>query len=444
MCFSSLISGNSHLLTKETTLNDIPTSALLITLIILIIVSAYFSSSETSMMTVNRYRLRHMAKDKNKSAIRVEGLLNKPDKLIGLILIGNNLVNILASALATILGQRLFGDAGIAIATGVLTLVILIFAEVTPKTLAVLYPEKIAFPSSYILQPLQKLLSPLVWMINGISNGLLRIFGINVNHQSDNALSSDELRSVVHEAGSMIPAHHQQMLLSILELEKVTVDEIMIPRNEIAAIDINQDWDTILKQLRHRTHTMTLLYRDTIDDAIGFVHARDSLLILLKEDFTKTTLLRSVRELYFIPEGTALNTQLIKFQHNKERIGLVVDEYGDIQGLVTLADILEEIVGDFTTTREPTSSQEIHKQHDDSYIIEGSLGIRDINKEMDWKLPTDGPRTLNGLILEHLEEIPTGQISLRICGYPMEILEVENNMVKLVKVIPHLYCEEAE
>ncbi|MFQ3176138.1 MAG: Mg2+/Co2+ transporter CorB [Psychromonas sp.] len=417
----------------------IPTSGLLITLGILIIISAYFSSSETSMMSLNRYRLRHLAKGKNKVAIRVENLLKEPDKLIGLILIGNNLVNILASAIATIIGQRLFGDAGIAMATGILTLLILIFAEVTPKTLAVLYPEKIAFPSSFILRPLQKLLSPLVWLINGISNTLLRIFGVNVNHTNDQALSSDELRSVVHEAGSMIPAHHQQMLLSILELEQVTVDEIMIPRNEIAAININDDWETILKQLQHRTHTMTLLYRDTIDDAIGFVHARDSLLILLKGDFTKTSLLRSVRGLYFIPEGTALNTQLIKFQHNKERIGLVVDEYGDIQGLVTLADILEEIVGDFTTTQEPHSSQEIYKQKDNSYIIEGSLGIRDINKEMGWKLPTDGPRTLNGLILEYLEEIPKGHISARICGYPMEILEVENNKVKLVRVMPQLY-----
>lgn len=423
-------------------MSDIPTSALLITLILLVVISAYFSSSETSMMSLNRYRLRHLAKDKNKVAIRVEKLLNKPDKLIGLILIGNNLVNILASALATILGQRLFGDAGIAIATGTLTLVILIFAEVTPKTLAVLYPEKIAFPSSLLLRPLQTLLSPLVWLINGFSNGLLRIFGINVTPQNGNALSSDELRSVVHEAGSMIPAHHQQMLLSILELEKVTVDEIMVPRNEIAAIDINDEWESILKQLKHRTHTMTLLYRDSIDDAIGFLHARDSLLILLKEEFTKTTLLRSVRELYFIPEGTPLNTQLIKFQMNKERIGLVVDEYGDIQGLVTLADILEEIVGDFTTTHEPHSSQEIHQQLDNSYIIEGSLGIRDLNKEMGWTLPTDGPRTLNGLIIEHLEEIPTTKISVRICGYPMEILEVENNMVKLVKIIPDLYSEE--
>ncbi len=423
-------------------MNDIPTSALLITLVLLIVISAYFSSSETSMMSLNRYRLRHLAKDKNKVAIRVEKLLNKPDKLIGLILIGNNLVNIVASALATIIGQRLFGDAGIAIATGILTLVILIFAEVTPKTLAVLYPEKIAFPSSFLLQPLQKLLSPLVWLINGFSNTLLRIFGINVTPQSNDALSSDELRSVVHEAGSMIPAHHQQMLLSILELEQVTVDEIMIPRNDIAAIDINQDWETILKQLKNRTHTMTLLYRDNIDDAIGFIHARDSLITLLKEEFTKTTLLRSVRELYFIPEGTPLNTQLIKFQMNKERIGLVVDEYGDIQGLVTLADILEEIVGDFTTTHETPSSQEIHRQHDNSYIVEGSLGIRDLNKEMGWTLPTDGPRTLNGLIIEYLEEIPSAKISARICGYPMEILEVENNMVKLVKIMPHLYTEQ--
>ncbi|WP_435235613.1 HlyC/CorC family transporter [Psychromonas sp. PT13] len=425
-------------------MNDIPNSALFITLVILIAISAYFSSSETSMMSLNRYRLRHLAKDKNKVAMRVEKLLTKPDKLIGLILIGNNLVNILASAIATILGQRLFGDAGIAIATGVLTLVILIFAEVTPKTIAVLYPEKIAFPSSFILRPLQKLLSPLVWLINGFSNGLLRIVGINVSQQQDNALSSDELRSVVDEAGTMIPAHHQQMLLSILELEQVTVDEIMVPRNEIAAIDINDDWESILKQLQHRTHTMTVLYRDSIDDAIGFIHARDSLLILLKEEFTKTSLLRSVRELYFIPEGTPLNTQLIKFQLNKERIGLVVDEYGDIQGLVTLADILEEIVGDFTTTHVSHASQEIHKQQDNSYIIEGSMGIRDLNKEMGWTLPTDGPRTLNGLIIEHLEEIPEAKISSRICGYPMEILEVENNMVKLVKVLPHLYSGDEE
>lgn len=423
-------------------MNDIPLSALFVSLIVLIIISAYFSSSETSMMALNRYRLRHLASDKNKAAMRVEKLLEQPDKLIGLILIGNNLVNILASAIATIIGQRLFGDAGIAIATGALTLAILVFAEVTPKTLAVIYPEKIAFPSSYILTPLQKILSPLVWCINGISNGLLKIFGISIKNQHDDALSSDELRSVVNEAGTLIPEHHQEMLLSILDLEQVTVDEIMVPRNEIATIDINQDWETILKQLKHRSHTMTLLYRDTIDDAIGFLHARDALIILLKEDFTKTTLLRSARELYFVPEGTPLNTQLIKFQQKKKRMGLVVDEYGDIQGLVTLADILEEIVGDFTTTHIPHSSEEIYKQNDNSYIIEGGIGIRDLNKEMGWSLPTDGPRTLNGLILEHLETIPTSAVSTRICGYPMEIMEVENNMVKLVKINPSLIIED--
>lgn len=415
---------------------------MIIILVLLIIISAYFSSSETAMMTLNRYRLRHMVRNKHKSAMRVEKLLNTPDKLIGLVLIGNNLVNILASALATILGQRLFGDTGIAIATGSLTFAILVFAEVMPKTLALLYPEKIAFPSSFLLQPLQFMLSPLVWLINGISNSILRIFGVSMTPATNNALSRDELHSAVKEASSMIPVHHQQMLLSILELEKITVDEIMIPRNEIIAIDINKDWESILKQLRHRTHTLTLLYRKTIDDAIGFVHARDSFLNLLKQDFTKTELLRSVRSIYFIPEGTPLNTQLIKFQQNKERVGLVIDEYGDIQGLVTLADILEEIVGDFTTTNEPPASEEIHKQVDNSYIIEGSLGIRDINKEMNWSLPTDGPRTLNGLILEHLEEIPDANISTRIFGYPMEILEVENNMVKLVKIFPQLYKEK--
>lgn len=415
---------------------------MIIILVLLVIISAYFSSSETGLMTLNRYRLRHMVKNKNKAAMRVEKLLSTPDKLIGLVLIGNNLVNILASALATILGQRLFGDAGIAIATGVLTFVILIFAEVLPKTLAVLYPEKIAFPSSFLLRPLQFLLSPLVWLINGISNNILRLFGVNITPSANNALSRDELHLVVNEASSMLPAHHQEMLLSILELENVTVDEIMIPRNEIIAIDINKDWECILKQLRHQTHTLTLLYRKTIDDVIGFVHARDSFLNLLKQDFTKTALLRSASPIYFIPEGTPLNTQLIKFQQNKERVGLVIDEYGDIQGLVTLADILEEIVGDFTTTNEPHASQEIHKQVDDSYIVEGSLGIRDINKEMGWSLPTDGPRTLNGLILEHLEEIPSGNISMRISGYPMEILEIENNMIKLVKIFPQLYKEK--
>ncbi|MFT7682815.1 MAG: Mg2+/Co2+ transporter CorB [Moritella dasanensis] len=418
-------------------MDDISTGTLFGLLTILILISAYFSSSETGMMSLNRYRLKHLVKNNHTGAKRVEKLLNRPDRLIGLILIGNNLVNILASSIATILGMRLFAEneaLGLAVSTGLLTIVILIFAEVTPKTLAALHPEKVAFPSSFILRPLLTLFYPLVWLVNIISNGLLRLFRVNVEHDNNGALNSDELRTVVHEAGAMIPQRHQDMLISILDLEKVTVDDVMVPRNEIIAIDINDEWEILLRQLRNISHTRVLLYRDTIDDAVGFVHTRDALRLLLKEQLDKTTLLRAVKELYFIPESTPLNVQLLKFQRKKERIGLIVDEYGDIQGLVTLEDILEEIVGDFTTTMAPSASEEIVAQPDGSYIIDGTANVRDINKEMSWHFPTDGPKTLNGLILEYLEEIPVSNISLKIAGHPLEVLAIENNVIQRVRV----------
>jgi len=420
-------------------LDDISTGTLFGLLTILILISAYFSSSETGMMSLNRYRLKHLVKNNHTGAKRVEKLLNRPDRLIGLILIGNNLVNILASSIATIIGMRLFAEneaLGLAVSTGLLTIVILIFAEVTPKTLAALHPEKVAFPSSFILRPLLTLFYPMVWLVNIISNGLLRLFRVNVENDDNGALSSEELRTVVHEAGAMIPQRHQDMLISILDLEKVTVDDIMIPRNEIIAIDINDDWEVLLRQLRNISHTKVLLYRDNIDDAVGFVHTRDALRLLLKEQFDKTSLLRAVKELYFIPESTPLNVQLLKFQRKKERIGLIVDEYGDIQGLVTLEDILEEIVGDFTTTMAPSASEEIEPQSDGSYIIDGTANVRDINKEMNWHFPTDGPKTLNGLILEYLEEIPKASITLNIEGHPLEVLEIENNVIQRVRVQP--------
>ncbi|NQZ49580.1 MAG: DUF21 domain-containing protein [Moritella sp.] len=420
-------------------MDDISTGTLFGLLTILILISAYFSSSETGMMSLNRYRLKHLVKNNHTGAIRVEKLLNRPDRLIGLILIGNNLVNILASSIATIIGMRLFAEneaLGLAVSTGLLTIVILIFAEVTPKTLAALHPEKVAFPSSLLLRPMLTLFYPLVWLVNIISNGLLRLLRVNTNHNDNGALSSEELRTVVHEAGAMIPQRHQDMLISILDLEKVTVDDIMVPRNEIIAIDINDDWEILLRQLRNISHTRVLLYRDTIDDAVGFVHTRDALRLLLKEQLDKTTLLRAVKELYFIPEATPLNVQLLKFQRKKERIGLIVDEYGDIQGLVTLEDILEEIVGDFTTTMAPSVSEEIEPQPDGSYIIDGTANVRDINKEMNWHFPTKGPKTLNGLILEYLEEIPEANISLIIEGHPLEVLEIENNVIQRVRVQP--------
>jgi Mg2+/Co2+ transporter CorB len=393
------------------------------------------------MMSLNRYRLRHLVNTKHKAASRVDKLLERPDRLIGLILIGNNLVNIFASAIATIIGLRLFGDVGVAIATLALTFVILIFAEVTPKTMAALYPEKIAFPASILLRPLMKLLFPFIWATNGVTNGLLRLLGVNPTNKEDEALNPEELRTVVDQAGTLIPKRHQDMLLSILDLEKVTVDDIMIPRNEIAAIDINDDWDSILRQLTQSTHTKILLFRDTIDDSVGFVHSRDSLRLLSREQFDKTSMLRAAKEIYFIPEGTPLNVQLLKFQRRKERIGLIVDEYGDIQGLVTLEDILEEIVGDFTTSIAPDPSDEIHPQIDGSYLIDGAVNIRDLNKEMSWSLPIDGPKTLNGLIVEHLEDIPEANLCLRLAGYPIEIVEIENNTVSLARVIPAFYSK---
>jgi Mg2+/Co2+ transporter CorB len=424
-------------------LDNISTDILFVILGILIFISAYFSGSETGMMSINRYRLKHLEKQNHRGAKRVSKLLAKPDKLIGLILIGNNLVNIFATLITGIIAQRLYGDAGVFYAGLLLTLIILIFAEITPKTLAALYPEKVAFPSSIILTLLLKILLPFVIAVNWITNGILTLLGISSEQREQHSLSSEELRTVVNESGAMLKSRDQDMLVGILDLEKVTVEDIMIPRNELVGIDINDDWKRIQKQLTQSTHTRVLLYRDNIDDVVGYVHMRDALRLVSKEQFTKATLLRAVRELYFIPEGTPLNVQLLKFQRAKERLGLVVDEYGDIQGLVTLEDILEEIVGDFTTTMTPTTSDEVNVQPDGSYLVDGSATVRDINKEMTWKFPTDGPKTINGLILEYLEDIPEANLSVRISGYPLEIIEVKDNMIKTVRILPDFYDGEA-
>ncbi len=418
-------------------MDDISTGILFALLACLIIISGYFSGSETGMMSLNRYRLKHLSNSGHKGAKRVEKLLGRPDRLIGLILIGNNLVNILASAIATIIGMRLYGDMGVAIATGALTLVILVFSEVTPKTLAALYPERVSFTSSILLMVLMKLMSPLVIFVNFITNGFIRLLGIRVDHNSDDHLSSEELRTVVNEAGGLIPRRHQDMLLSILDLEHVTVNDIMVPRNEISAIDINDDWKSISRQLTHSPHGRIVLYRDHVDEVVGMLRLREAYRLMLeKNEFNKETLLRAADEVYFIPEGTPLNVQLLKFQRNKQRIGLVVDEYGDIIGLVTLEDILEEIVGEFTTSIAPSLAEEITPQGDGSFLIEGSANIRDINKGLKWKLPTSGPRTLNGLILEHLEHIPESHLSVVVSNHPMEIIELEENRIKLVRVYP--------
>tara|TARA_R110002126_G_scaffold43475_29_gene124657 strand:+ start:6621 stop:7910 length:1290 start_codon:yes stop_codon:yes gene_type:complete len=416
-------------------LDDISTSTLFILLGVLLFLSAYFSGSETGMMSVNPYRLKHLANKNHKGAIRVSELLKRPDRLIGLILIGNNLVNIAAATVTALIGERLYGDLGLVIAPIALTLVVLIFSEVTPKTLAALYPERVAFPSSFILKFLLKIFYPFVWALNKVTNGLLNLLGVSPEKHLGNSLSAEELRTVVYEAGALIPEQHQNMLVGVLDLENATVEDIMIPRNEIVGIDINDEWKDIERQLANFQYSRILLFRDNIDDAIGFVHPRELMRLLIKEQLTKASLLRAASEIYFIPEGTPLNTQLLKFQGAKDRIGLVVDEYGDIQGLVTLADILEEVVGEFTTDIAEDTNEDIVAQPDGTLLIDGSINLRDLNREMKMNLPTDGPKTLNGLILEYLEEIPQGRLSVRLAGYPMEIVDVQDNMIKSVRLL---------
>jgi Mg2+/Co2+ transporter CorB len=416
-------------------MEHIPLSVLGFSLFGLIILSACFSASETAMMSLNRYKLRHLAQAGDPGAMRAQALLERTDRLIGLILLGNNFVNILASSIATVIALRLMGESGIAIATGILTFVVLIFAEVAPKTLAALHPERVAFPATLILKPLLLISYPLVWLINVIANTLLRLVGVPPQTDAMQHLSSEELRTVVNEAGALIPRQHQEMLVSILDLEKVTVEDVMVPRNEIVGIDINDDDQTILKQLIHSQHTRMPIFRDNVENVVGFVHARNALHILAEGDFNKDKLLGICREPYYIPEGTPLNTQLLSFQREKRRIGFVVNEYGDIEGLVTLESILEEIVGEFTTDIAATIKF-VHPQEDGSFLVDGSAYVRELNRTMKWELPTEGPKTLNGLITEYLESIPETGTSVLIAGYPIDIVQTSNNAIKTIRIHP--------
>jgi len=416
-------------------LDDIPIGVLFSILIFLILVSGFFSGSETGLMSLNRYRLRHLADKKHKGALRAFRLLQKPDKLIGLILLGNNFVNILASAIATIIGIRLFGETGVLIATIILTIVVLIFAEVTPKTLAAMHPEKFALPATLVIEPLLRLLYPFVWFVNLSSKIIFKIFGIRQDANSDK-LSSEELRIVVNEAATMIPQGHQEMLLSILDLEKVTVDDIMVPRNEIIGIDYEDEWGEIKKQFTETQHTRLPVYEGDINHMIGIVHIRRALRFFHNEDSNKEDFKKIIREAYYVPSGTPLNTQLLNFQHEKRRNAMVVNEYGDILGLVTLEDILEEIVGEFTT--DPSASRkDLHIKEDGTYLIDGSITVRELNKILNWQLPTEGPKTLNGLIIEYLEHIPEPGTSMLLDNYPIEIVQTTRNAVKTVLIDPN-------
>tara|TARA_R110001592_G_scaffold321037_1_gene599467 strand:- start:214052 stop:215365 length:1314 start_codon:yes stop_codon:yes gene_type:complete len=400
----------------------------------LLLLSAFFSSSETAMMSLNRYRLKHLRK-KHRGARQAYKLLKRPDRLIGIILIGNNLVNILASAIATVVAIRLYGDAGIFIATLLLTLAILIFSEVTPKTVAALHPEGIAFTASYILLPLLTLFYPFVWLVNHVSNGLLRMLGINTNKGRDDGLSKDEIRTVVDVSSRKIP-EHQDMLINILDLEKVSVNDIMVPRNEIIGLNLDEDIDALLNTIINCGYTRLPVYRGNINQVEGFLHMKNVARLLRSggEGLTKEAIKRFSREPYFVPENTPLNKQLLNFRLVRRRLGLVVDEYGEVEGLVTLEDILEEIVGDFTTNKAEDEQEEIVELEHKMFEIDGSATIRDINKANDWNLPTDGPKTINGLVLEYLENIPDGNVTFTIGHYRFETLTLSGKKIARLKV----------
>jgi len=415
---------------------DVPLSALFGLLIALLLLSAFFSGSETALVSLNRYQLRHKARQGHRGARLAEELLQRPDRLIGLILLGNNLVNFSAASLVAIIALEMGGEPAVALGTLLLTLVVLVFSEAAPKTLAAMHPERLAFPAALIYYPLLKIMYPIVWLTNMASNGVLFLLGVRGGDTELQPLTREELRTVVHEAGSRISSRYQQMLLSILDLEKVTVDDVMVPHNEIIGIDLEDEIEEIEAIISKSEHTRLPVYEDNVDNIIGILHLR-RLANLAPQAFDKTSLRQLLDDPYFVPEGTPLSKQLVQFQRRRERVALVVDEYGDIQGIVTLEDILEEIVGEFTT--DPADQiEDVVRDGPDSFLVSGTANIRELNRAQGWELPTDGPKTLNGLILELLETIPEPSTCLKISGYPLEIIASDDNRVRTVRIGPRV------
>jgi Mg2+/Co2+ transporter CorB len=402
----------------------------------MVLLSGFFSSSETSMMALNRYRLKHKANAGDKAAIKALRMLEKPDRLLGVILLGNNFVNIFASSIATIIAMRLMGEAGIAIAAGLLTLVILVFAEVAPKTVAAIYPEKIAFRVVYVLEPLLKIFSPVVWFVNFGANNFLKIFRVDVaKSKQDHSLSQEELQTLIDEATGQLPKQYRDMLTSILRLESVTVEDVMIPKQEIYAVDVDQPFEDFLKCLQHSPYTRIPLYRGNLDeDFVGILNLRRAVPTLMRNDISLKDIIKLTRPAYYVPETTGLNMQLANFNKNKRRMALIVDEYGDLQGLLTLEDLLEEIVGKLSTDARAKDMDTIAIHADGSMTIDASEFIRDLNKEYQLELPTDGPKTLNGLIQEHLETLPPVGTCIKIGCYTLEVLEVSQNTIETIKI----------
>jgi Mg2+/Co2+ transporter CorB len=416
-------------------LQDIPLPWLFGILVVLVLLSGFFSSTETALMSINRYRLRHRAREGSSSARIAEQLLERPDRLIGLILVCNNFVNSAAAAIVTVISLSVGGEASAAIGVGIFTVVLIIFGEVAPKTFGALYPERLALPAAQVYRVLLAVLYPIVWTTNLLANGVLRLLGITREKAGTTSLSREELRTVVAEASTVIPHRHQRMLMSILDLERINVEDIMVPRSEISGLDLSDDWDDILAQLRDSRHTRLPVYEGSVDELVGILHMKQVARLLARGELDRGQLVALVRsrEPYYVPEGTSLNTQLVNFQRQRRRMAFVVDEYGDVQGLVTLEDLLEEIVGEFTSDK-GAMHKDVHRERGDSFIVNASASVRTLNRKMGWTLPTSGPRTLNGLILEYLETIPEPGTSLRVNDYAIDVLQTGDNAVKTVRL----------
>lgn len=403
-------------------------------LALMLILSAFFSGSETSLMTLSRYRLRHLVKLKHSGAIKAQKLLQRPDRLLGLILLGNNFVNNFAASVATVIAIKLYTDkeSSIAIATGILTIVMLICSEVTPKTIAALKPELLAFPAAWVYTPLLKIFYPFVWFVNLFVNLFLKIARVDVNKTNLNPLNKEELRSIITEAESLMPTRYQKMLMGILDLESATVEDIMTPRNEIVGIDLELPMEEIISQIKSSPHTRMAVYKKSIDRIIGFLHLRKALLEIHREDFDKLSIINLLSKPYFIPESTPVHAQMLRFKSEKIRIGLVVDEYGDVLGLVTLDDLFQEILGEIIT-----DDVTVRQQTDGSYLVDANITVRELNRVTQWTLPTEGPKTLNGLIIEFMEMIPEAGTGIKLHGHHLEILKSDEHAVKLVKFLPN-------
>ncbi|MFL2735413.1 MAG: HlyC/CorC family transporter [Gammaproteobacteria bacterium] len=406
---------------------------LLSSIVFLLFLSAFFSGVETAMMSLNRYRLKHLVKENDKGAIRADKLLKRPDRLLGVILIGNNFVNILAASLTTVLCLNLFGDSGVVIGSIVLTLIILVFAEITPKTFAALNSEKVALPASLILKYLQKILRPLVLFVNFFSNFFMRLLGTKETSINED-LSPEELKSVLENSGDLIPKKYQDMLISVLELDKVSVDEVMTQRSEVIGIDINQPIENILSNLQNNQKDFLPVYDESLDELRGVIDLYGITSFLSNEDKSIESLIESLDEAYFIPENTPLSTQLFNFQKNKKTVAVIIDEYGSVKGLVTIKDVLEEIVGELATDID-RETVEIMEQKDGSYLIDASIPLRELNKKLNWQLPINGAKTLNGLIIDQVETIPENNIKMEIDNYVIETVLIRNNMIKIARVL---------